>query len=195
VAAGAAHAAAELWRRHGSLPLAEKDYLLAARLDHGRFGQRGLFGAAEMQRRQKRYKIALGSYREAITADPATSRAQSARLEIARLLAQMQRLDDAIAAAQVALECARPGRQVIDAANQLALLWIAKGDLDTAGRAIGHAEASIEGVDNGDPVVAERLRKAVELMSARRALRRALDKQNDAAGDAVRFDADRRRRL
>lgn len=194
VAARAAYEAAELWRRHGSLPLAEKDYLLAAKTDEGTFGQRGWIGAADMQRRMKRLDDALASYRKAITFAPGSAHAQRARLELARLMRDKDRLDDAVALAQVALESARPGRQTIDAADLLAMLWIAKGDLDAAGRALGHAEKAIEGLDNGDPVVAERLRKAVLLMPARRALQRALDEKNDAAGDAVRLDAARRDR-
>jgi tetratricopeptide (TPR) repeat protein len=193
VAARAAYEAAELWRRHGSLPLAEKDYLLAARLDEAVFGQRGWLGAADVQRRLERCDEALASYRKVIALGPSTGRAQSSRLAIARLLAARQQYDDAIAMAQLALECARPGRQVIDAANELALIWIQKGDLDAAGRALGHAEKAVEGVDNGDPVAAERLQKAVELMSARRALQRSLDAKNDAGGDAVRLDADRKK--
>ena len=193
VAAAAAFAAAELWRRHGSMPLAEKDYLLAAKVDPGRFGQRGVLGAADMQRRQKRFADALATYRRVVAMEPGNGRAHVARLEISKLLRILERIDDAIAAAQLALECARPGRQTIDACNQLALLWIAKGDLDAAGRALGHAEDSIGGVDNADPIVAERLQKAVELMSARRALRRAVDKVNDAAGDAARLDAARQK--
>lgn len=193
VAAAAAFAAAGLWRRHGSLPLAEKDYLLAAAADPGRFGQRGLLGAADMQRRLKRADEALATYREVIAAGPGVTHAQTARLAIARLLRGMDRLDEAIEASRVALECAKPGRQVIEASNLTALLLVQKGDLDGADNALRHAAKSIEGVGNGDPIVEQRLRKAVDSMSARRALRRARDKANGAAADAIRFEVDCRR--
>ncbi|MFO1077379.1 MAG: tetratricopeptide repeat protein [Planctomycetota bacterium] len=192
VAAAAAFAAAGLWQRHGSLPLAEKDFLLAAETDPGRYRQRGMLGVADMQRRLKRYDEALASYGAAITAEPGSSHAQDARLQTARLLETMGRLDEAITMAQSALESAKPGNEEIEACNELALLQIKKGDLDAAARALDHAEESIDGVDNGDPIVAERLQKAVQAMSARRALQRARDKQNAAGADAVRLETERR---
>ena len=51
VAAAASFAAAGLWRQHGSLDRAEKDYLRAVAAGGERFAQRGLLGAADMQRR------------------------------------------------------------------------------------------------------------------------------------------------
>ena len=193
VAAKAAFAAAELWRRHGSLALAEKDYLHAATADAGRFGQRGLLGAADMQRRQRRLGEALVLYRRAVAVEPGSSHAQAARMAIAKLLVSMKRSDEAISAARIALECARPGLQVIAAANLIALLLIDSRDFDAAQNALDYAAKSIEGLDNGDLVLAERLQKAVAAMSARRALRRLRDKANGSAADAVRFEVDRRR--
>ncbi|MCA8976597.1 MAG: tetratricopeptide repeat protein, partial [Planctomycetes bacterium] len=186
------YAAAELWRRHGSLPVAEKDYLMAARLDRARFGPRGLLGAGDVQRRQNRAEDALASYRKAIESDPTSPPAQRARLETAKLLQVMGRSEDAIAAGRIALESARSGRQTIAAANRLALLLIAHGDLDAAAGVIERAEQVPELDDHDDPAVAARLRKAVQAMSARRALQRASDKKNEASTDAVRLDAERR---
>lgn len=191
VAGAAAFAAADLWRAHGSLPFAEKDYLLAAETDGPRFGQRGLLGAADMQRRQKRHDEALATYAKAAALEPASSRAQEARIWQARVLQSTGRLDEAIGAFQSALESARPGRPGIDAANWLALACLQKGDLDAAERAIDHAEQTTEGLGEDDPIVVQRLQKALETMSARKALQRARDKANKTAKDAVDLDARR----
>lgn len=192
VAAVAAFAGAGLWRQQGSHALAEKGYLLAAATDPARFGQRGLFGAADMQRRQKRVDEAMATYGKAAAVDPGSARAQEARLWQARLLLTAERVDEAIPAFQAALESADPGSQTIEAANWLALAWIHKGDLDAAGRAIEHAERSITELGDEDPLVLERLHKGIEAMSAKKALQRARDKQAGAGKDAVRLDADRR---
>ena len=191
VAAVAAFHAAELWRQQGSLALAEKDYLLAAGIDASRFGQRGLLGAADMQRRQKRNDEAMGTYAKAAAVEPGSARAQDARLWQARLLQGAQRLDDAITAFQSALESAAPGTQTIEASNFLALAWIDKGDLDAAARAIDHAEQCVTELGEEDPVVQERLRKSLETMSARKALQRARDKKNQSGKDAVGLEAGR----
>ncbi len=191
VAAVAAHAGAEAWRQQGSLPLAEKDYLLAASLDAPRFGQRGLLGAADMQRRQKRNDEALATYAKAAAVEPGSARAQDARLWQARLLQTAQRLDEAIAAFQAALESAAPGTQTIEASNFLALAWIDKHDFDAAARAIEHADQSVSEQGEDDPIVVERLHKALESMSARKALQRARDKQSQAGKDAAGYEAGR----
>lgn len=191
VAAVAAFHAAELWRQQGSLALAEKDYLLAASIDASRFGQRGLLGAADMQRRQKRNDEAMGTYAKAAAVEPGSARAQDARLWQARLLQGAQRLDDAIVAFQAALESAAPGTQTIEASNFLALAWIDKGDLDAAARAIDHAEQAVTEIGEEDPVVQERLRKSLETMSAKKALQRARDKKNQSGKDAVGLEAGR----
>lgn len=192
VAAAAAYAAADLWRQQGSLGLAERDYLQAVQLDPDRFAQRGLMGAADMQRRQQRADEARITYGKAAAIEPGSSRAQDARLWQARLLQLQERWDEAIPAFQAALESADPGAQVIEAANFLALAWLQKGDFDAATHAIDHAEQSVVALGDEDPIVLERLRKSVETMSAKRALQRARDQQNEAGKDAARLDADRR---
>lgn len=189
VAAAAAFAAGDLWRQQGSLPLAEKDYLLAAQLDAERFAQRALLGAADMQRRQKRVDEAMATYARAAAVDPGSTRAQDARLWQGRLLQGLERVDEAIVAFQAALESADPGTQTIDACNFLALAWIHKGDLDSASRAIEHAEHAVQGVGDEDPIAIERLSKSLEGMSAKKALQRARDKKNQAGKDAARLDA------
>jgi tetratricopeptide (TPR) repeat protein len=191
VAAAAAFAAAELWRQQGSLPLAEKDFLAAAQLDAERYAQRGLLGAADMQRRQKRYDDAMATYQKAAAVDPGSARAQEARLWQARLLQDSERLDEAIVAFQACLESAGPGAQTIDACNFLALAWIQKGDLDAAARAIDHAEQAVTELGDEDPIVLERLRKSLESMSAKKSLQRARDKKAEAGKDAVGFERER----
>ncbi len=192
VAAVAAFAAADLWRQQGSVAMAEKDYLRAAALDAPRFAQRGLFGAADMQRRQQRTDEALGTYAKAEAVEPGSARAQDARLWRGRLLQASDRLDDAVAALQTALECAEGPSQVIEATNFLALACVQKGDLDAAGRAIEHAEHAVEMAAEDDPVVAERQQKWLASMSARKALQRARDQRDGAGKDAVELDAARR---
>ncbi len=190
VASVAAMTAGDLWRQQGSLPLAEKDYLLAAQLDGPRYAQRALLGAADMQRRQKRIDEAMATYAKVVHVDPSSARAQDARLWQARLLQGGERLDEAIAAFQAALETADPGAETIEASNFLALAWIDKGDLDAAGYAIEHAEQTAPAGED-DPVVLERLTMALESMSAKKALQRARDKQNGAAKDAAKLEAAR----
>ena len=193
VAGPAAFAAAELWRQQGSFAIAEKDYLLAATIDPARYGQRGTLGAADMQRRQKRLDEAMVTYARAEAVEPGSARAQDARLWRARLLQTTGRLDEAIPAFQAALESADTPSQVIEASNFLALAWIDKGEFDAAERAISHAERTVAEVGEEDAVVVERLQKASESMSARKALQRARDKQNQAGKDAAEFDAGRKR--
>ncbi|HEB52445.1 MAG TPA: tetratricopeptide repeat protein [bacterium] len=193
-AAVAAWSAAVLWRRHGSLPLAEKDYLHAAKCDPARYAQRALLGAADMQRRQQRREEAAKTYARAAAVDPRTIRAQTARLWIARMLLQDGQVDRAIEKFQAALESAPTPRQAIITADHLCKAWIAKGDLTAASDVLAHVDGLVEQAAGGDPIAAERLRRASERMSARRALRRAADREHEAAKDAVRLDEHRRRR-
>ena len=188
VAATAAFTGAETWRQQGSLALAEKDFLLAAQLDAERFAQRGLLGAADMQRRQKRYDEAMATYQKGAAIDPGSAKAQEARLWLGRMLHDAERVDDAIAAYQTALESAHAGAQTIDVCNWLAIAWIAKGDFDAAARAIDHAEQSVATLGDEDPIVLERLKKSLELMPAKRSLQRARDKQANAGKDAAGLD-------
>lgn len=192
LAATAAFFAAGAWRQHGSLALAEKAYLLAAQFDVVRYGPRALLGAADMQRRCKRADEAMASYLKVTELDPSCGAAQDARLWHARMLQASGKIDEAIATFQAALESARAGRDTIDTANFLALAWIAKGDFESAGFALEHAEEAVASMGEEDPVVVERLRKALETMSARRALQRAIDKRNGAAEDAVKLDRAKR---
>lgn len=188
VSADAAWAAAELWRRQGSPMLAEQDYLYASKRDAGRYGQRGLFGAAEMQRRQQRLEAAMRTYADAERIDPRTGYAHRARLWMARMVLARGAVDRAIGRFQAALESAPTPRRAIEAADLLAKAWIQKGELDSAGFVLDHVDQLVGDHQGGDPARAARLRRASREMSARRALRRALDKARDVAADAIRLD-------
>jgi tetratricopeptide (TPR) repeat protein len=194
VAAFAAWSAAELWRRHGSMLLAEKDYLHAARWDPRRYGQRGLLGAADMQRRQRRPEDARKTYREAERIDPRTGYAHRARLWLARMLQADGELDRAIEGYQAALESAPTPRRAVEVADLLAKAWIAKGDLESAGFVLEHVEQLVRDAGSQNDRESEWLRRASREMPARKALQRALDKVRDAGGDAVRLDDHLRRR-
>lgn len=188
VAAQAAFTAGGLWRRHGSMALAERSYLAATRLDPARYGQRGLLEAAGAQRRQDRFEDALKTYVAAAAAEPATARAQEARLWQGRLLQQLGRVEEAIDRFRASLETASTPRQVIDTCNELARVLIQQGDLDGAGNAIAHADRAVQKAMQEDQGSAESLERALTAMSSRKALQRALDKRNDAAKDAERLE-------
>ena len=188
-AAAARFSEADLWRRHGSLALAEQAFLAAAGLDAARYGQRGTLEAADMQRRQKKLEAALQGYARAAAMDPASSRAHDARLWQARLLQEMGKPDEALELFRAALESAEKPRLVIESANFLARALIEKGDLDGASRAIGHAEEAVQAAAEDDAAEGQRLRKLLEEMSSRKALQRARDKQTGAAKDAQQLEA------
>jgi len=190
VAAQAAFRAAELWRRHGSLVLAEQDYRAAARQDTERYGQRATLGAADMQRRLGRAKDALRTYAQVIPHGPGTSRAQVARLWRGRLQQELGQLDKAIATFRAALESAERPHQVMDAVNWLAKALVRKGDLDGAARAIDHADQVVREAVADDPTQ-EALLEVLRELSARRALQRARDKQTNAVEDARALERSR----
>jgi tetratricopeptide (TPR) repeat protein len=187
-AAQAAFAAGELWRRHGSLELANRDYQTAARLDPARYAQRGTLAAADMLRRLDRHEEALASYGKAIAAAPGTARAQTARLRQARVLLVLDRRDEAVTSLRAALEAATTPRQSLDVCNELAKALIDQGDLDGAQAALRHAEQAVATAVAADPTAREPLQKALDGMSARRALQRAIDRKAGAAEDARKLE-------
>ena len=86
--------------------MCSSDLLYAAKADALRYGQRGLLGAAHMQRRQQRVADAMKTYAKAEAVDPRTSRAQEARPGVARLLPAGKQVAKAIEKVQAALESA-----------------------------------------------------------------------------------------
>jgi tetratricopeptide (TPR) repeat protein len=193
IAGPASFLAAELRRRGGGLAAAERHYLQAAAIDPGRYGQRGVLGAADMQRRQGRLREAMANYELVVELDPTTGHAQKARLARAKLLRAAERLDDSLAAFRQAVETARTGPQVIEASNLLALSCIDTGDLDAAAAALARAGSRVAALGVREPGDVERLRESLAAMSARKALQRARDQRHGTARDAVEFDQQRRR--
>ena len=193
VVAEASWHAAELWRRHGSLVLAEQAYGRAAKRDPVRYGQRALLGVADMQRRLGLVEDALKSYSEVVACDPGTSRAQQARLWRGRLQYQLKRFDLATATLRAALESANGPRQVMDVVNWLARVRLQVGDLQGAASAIDYAESVVREAVASDPTE-QGLLKLFDRLPARRLLQRARDKQVDAVEDANALERTRRRR-
>ncbi len=191
-AAQAAFAGAEYWRRHGSAEPAERDYLAAARLDPERYGQRAAIGAADMQRQLERDADALASYAAAVAIDPASTRAQAARLWQGRMLVRLERFDEALAVFRAAVAAAKTAQQVIEASNVLARALVDRSDFDGAAKAIEHADAAVAAAAAADPLQQERLHKALDGMSARRALQRARDRKANAVGDAQKLEGSQR---
>lgn len=189
--AQAAYTAGELWRRHGSVAEAERCYLMAVQLDAERYAQRGKLAAADMQRRAEKFEAALVTYRDAASVEPATARAQTARLWVGRVLQTMGRDVDALVAFRAALTSAVTPSQTIEACNYLANAMVAAGDFAGAAQALSHADSAISTAIVEKPEDAERLHKALESMSARRALQRAQDKSTDAAVDAQKLEQQR----
>ncbi len=190
-AAQAAFSAAELWRRHGSVEKAERCYMTAAQLDAERYAQRGKLGAADMQRRAEKHEMALATYRDAAAVDPTTARAQTARVWVGRVLQSMGRDVDAVVALRAAVATATTPSQTIEAINFLAGALVAGGDLEAAARALAQADAAVSTAIVEQPEESERLHKALESMTARRALQRAQDKSTDAAVDAQQLEEQR----
>ena len=174
--AQAAYTAGELWRRHGNVAEAERCYLMAVQLDGERYAQRGKLAAADMQRRAEKFEAAL---------------AQTARLWVGRVLQTMGRDVDALVAFRAALTSAVTPSQTIEACNYLANAMVAAGDFAGAAQALSHADSAISTAIVEKPEDAERLHKALESMSARRALQRAQDKSTDAAVDAQKLEQQR----
>jgi tetratricopeptide (TPR) repeat protein len=173
-----------MWQRDNNFAQAETQFLAAAKLDAQRYGQRALLEAADMQRRQKRNEEALASYAQVVTLDAASSRAQEARVWQGRVLQSMGRLDESIGAFRKAVDGSSKPRQVMEATNYLAKALILKGDFDNAESALQHAEEIVNKVIAADAVQADALHKALDGMSARKALQKARDKQHGASKDA-----------
>lgn len=181
--------AGELWRRHGSLSVAEEAYARAAELDANRYAERGLIQVAHMRRRQGQVEEAHGVYVTVATIKPASSRAHEARLWVGRTLESLDRREEAIAAYRKAVDAAAGPRQAIEACNWLAKALVTAGDLPGAEAAIGRADQAVQAVPAEQRSAA--VTKALAEMSARRALQRAKDKKSDAHKDARRLEKKR----
>ena len=182
--ARASFEAGELWRRHGSLSVAERAYGRAAELDPGRYAERGLLQVAHMQRRQDQLEKANASYMKVAMINAGSSRSFEARLWIGRTTESLEKPVEAIAAYRQAVEAATRTRQSIEACNWLAKALVASGDLDGAAAALILADKGVEAAALKGESGVESLKKALAEMSARKALQRARDKKNGAHKDA-----------
>ncbi|MCA8941571.1 MAG: hypothetical protein KDB80_03345 [Planctomycetes bacterium] len=177
--------AGEAWRRHGTLERAAEAFGCAIAQADDRYRSRALFGLAEMQRRAKQLDAAIKTYGECAAFEPKTVRAHDARLWIARCHGAAERHDEAIQAFRAACGAAPGPRQRIEAGNWIAKALISRGELDAAAAELAAVEAAIAADLRAGGTNAERLQRALDEMSARRALTRARDKATDAAADAV----------
>ncbi len=194
VAAGprarAYYGAAELLRRKGELERAANAYGKAAELDADAFGERGLSGRAHMLRRLQRWDEALVLYRRVGAMDRQTNRVHEARLWVGRCLLAQDDVEAAVTAFEQGLQAAQRPRHLIETCNWLAKAHLVRGDLGAADAALQRAARAVPA---GDSDEARSLQRAVDKMSARRALQRAKDKANGAHDDAIDVERSRRR--
>lgn len=181
----------ELLRRKLDLAEAEEAYEQAAALDESRFGTRSLLQQAHLQRRLDRPEEALASYRRLAKLDRNTGRGHTARRWIARCLEERGELTAAIATYRSALDITDNPRRVIELCNGLAKALLAQGDMDAAADVLARADRVVPS-DDGEEAV--RLRKAVDRMSGKKALRRAQDRANKAHEDARKLEQEKGRR-
>jgi len=183
--------AGETWRRQGSLTRAEDSYRRALATEVQRYQGRATFQLAQMERRQKRFEDAIANYQRAAEINPEQNRANEARLWIARCLTSLGKGDEALQSFRAAVEAAATPRQVIEANNYLAKALIDGGDLEAAKAALAKAVAVARPLIEAGGKDSEGLRAALDHMSARKALQRALDKASGAARDAQQLEKDR----
>jgi tetratricopeptide (TPR) repeat protein len=186
--------AGDAWRAQGDLSRAGAAFEKALAGGDERYRGRALFELAQVLRREKRWDDAVARYREAAGVEPESERAHDARVWIARCLDEKEDRDGALAAYRAAVDAAARPRQVIDASNWLAKALIARNDVDGADQALRHAEATVQPELDSDDADAERLKKALEEMSARRALQRARDRSGASAADAADLERGREHR-
>ncbi len=185
--------AAEAWRKHGSADKAAVDYGKALDNDDGRYRERCTFQLAQMQRRLEKFDAAIATYRKAAKIAPQSKRAHQSRVWIARCLDSAGKQDEALPAYRAAVDAAVRPRDRVDAGNWLAKALVTRGDLDAATAAITATEKAVQPtIDKGGKGAAG-LQRALDKMSAKRALRRARDKATGAAQDAARLEDPQRR--
>ena len=185
-AAEACFEAAELWRRTENLPAAESSYAKANELEPARYAERALLEIAHVQRRQKRFDDAIATYQKCAKVKGTSARAHEARLGAGRCYEQKGMLAEAVTAYRAAVEADTTPTRRIDSLDALAKTLIAQGSLDAAAAAITQAESLASATDTGPE--AERIQKAIEQMSARKALQRAQDKKTNAAKSAAEVE-------
>ena len=198
--AAASFEAAELWRRAGSLKAAAANYTRATDNDPRRFRERSWLQLAHIERRQKRIDKAMALYQKMARLKSGTSRTHEARVWIGRCLEQRKKLADAADAYRQALSLTRNPRRVIDLCNRLSLVLVRQGKLDQGAAVIRQAETAVAKAGCGSggkgkkkgKSQAKSLRRALDKMSARKALQRARDKANGAHRDAQDLERGRK---
>jgi len=177
-------AAAELWRRSLNLEAAAKAYGLAADRDPERYQERCWLELAHIARRQKRMDAALELYKKVARLKTGTDHTHQARVWIGRCFEAERKPAEAIDAYRQALSLTSRPRRVLEISNRLANCLVQEGKLDQAATVIRQAEAAAAPeLATGGPK-ARGLRRALDRMSARKALQRARDKATRAHRDA-----------
>ncbi len=185
IVAEASYEAAELWRRKGALADAEAAYRVALEHDPSRYEARAAFELAHLLRRGKKTDAAVDLYRKVASLQPGSARAHSALVWIGRTQQAANKLDEAIAAFEVALQSAPTPAALISAGNWQAKAKIKKGDYEGARVTIADVDQRVANDVVGDSPAGKRLQAALVDMSARRALQRTLDKKTNASADAL----------
>ncbi len=189
----AAWEAGELWRRKGDLDGADRCYTRALALDQGRYRERATYARADVARRQQRFDDAIALYGEVVGMRPDSARAHRSRLRIGRCLEAKNDREGALQTYRDALDAvAATPRRAVDAGNALARLLVRMDDLDGAAAAIERVESIAKPVLDAGGKEGQRLQKALDGMSARRALQRARDDREGAGDDAEELDEDQR---
>lgn len=184
--------AAECWRKASELEKASDAYGRVLSGEPGRYRQRALFGRASMLRRLKDYDGAIEMYRQAGALEVEGVRAHDARVWVARVLELRGDREEALAAYRSAVDAAVGPRRTIEAADALAKALIRSGDLDGAAAAIQRADDAARAAIEAGGQEGQRIERALEGMGARGQLRRARDKADGTAEDAVKLERDRK---
>jgi len=182
--------AAELWRRGNDLAPAEAAYGKAVENDRDRYAERAWLEVANLQRRSKRYDDAVATYKKVVELNPSSGRAHDARLWIGRTLQQKGTMPEAIAAYTEVVERAPSLLDRIEATDWLVKALVHVGDLDKAQSAFATLEAATKDAEGPD---AERVHKAFEGMTSKRAIEKARDKQTKAHKDAEQAEQKNRK--
>lgn len=190
IAAEASFEAAELWRRKGDLPEAERGYRAALAADPARYEPRASFELAHLLRRGKQFDAAVELYRKVAGLQPGSARAQDALVWCGRTLQTAARLDEAVRAFVVAFEAAANSSAIVTAGNWLAKAQIRGGDLEGARTTLARVDERTKAEAAADTPAAKRLKSNLAAMTARRALQRGIDKATGAADDAAEVETD-----
>lgn len=185
--------AAELWRKNQDFKAAARGYGLAAERDPGRYQERSWMQLAHIARRQKQIAQALELYKKVATLKSGTARNHQARVWIGRCFERQKKPEQAIDAYRQAAGSTTNPRDMLEACNRLALCLVREGRLDQAAAAIRQAETAAAPELARPGPKARNLRRALDRMSARKALQRARDKVTGAHRDAEDVEGSRQK--